>query len=95
MSTIGKKGAVIGEELGKLGGGRNGIQGDEGKGKSKKGTQVPSLNISLNMNQNTINSFFLHNDELYKTCHDVVCSDPPTLNAKSVWKSLIGSQRRR
>jgi hypothetical protein len=85
MSTIGKKGAVIVQEVGRLASrGRNEETGGEDKGKSKKSSQIPSLNISLNMNQNMINSFFVHNEEVYKTCHEVACSDPPTLNPKSV-----------
>ena len=85
MSTIGKKGAVIVQDVGRVAsGGRNGEAAGEGRGKSKKSSQIPSLNISLNMNQNMINSFFVHNEEVYKTCHDVACSDPPTLHPKSV-----------
>ena len=36
----------------------------DNKGKNKKKSQCPSLNISLNLNKNTINSIFFRNEDL-------------------------------
>lgn len=56
------------------------------KDKFKKLSGFPNLNISLNMNQNTINSFFSRNDIIPKTCANAV--ETKKKQTKSVVYSL-------